>query len=176
MATIYLYIKRHNVTGLKYFGKTTRDPYKYKGSGKHWLRHLSVHGHDVTTEVVGQFDNQSDCTKQALEYSRLHNIVESPEWANLILEDGVRGGFNRKGVPLSDSHKANLSAARKGKNIKPHSEEHKSKIAKSLAGLNQGRSFPNRASRPHSEATKQKLRERALARWSPKYMPEDKSE
>jgi hypothetical protein len=27
----WLYIKQHTVTGLKYFGKTTRNPEKYKG-------------------------------------------------------------------------------------------------------------------------------------------------
>jgi hypothetical protein len=35
-----LYVKTHNITGLKYFGKTTNDPFKYKGSGKYWLDHL----------------------------------------------------------------------------------------------------------------------------------------
>ena len=37
---IYLYLKQHNITGLKYFGKTEQNPYKYKGSGIYWLRHL----------------------------------------------------------------------------------------------------------------------------------------
>lgn len=38
---ITLYIKIHNVTGLKYFGKTTKNnPEKYTGSGKHWKRHI----------------------------------------------------------------------------------------------------------------------------------------
>jgi len=32
----YLYIKKHNETGLKYFGKTTQDPYTYQGSGTDW--------------------------------------------------------------------------------------------------------------------------------------------
>lgn len=40
---IHLYIKTHNTTGLKYFGKTTKDPYKYLGSGKHWRAHLKIH-------------------------------------------------------------------------------------------------------------------------------------
>jgi len=31
--TIYLYKKTHNVTGLQYLGKTTRNPFTYKGSG-----------------------------------------------------------------------------------------------------------------------------------------------
>ena len=45
----YLYIKTHNITGLKYFGKTTGDPYTYFGSGTKWLNHLNVYGKDVTT-------------------------------------------------------------------------------------------------------------------------------
>ena len=33
----WLYIKQHNITKLKYFGKTVRkDPIKYKGSGTYW--------------------------------------------------------------------------------------------------------------------------------------------
>jgi hypothetical protein len=39
--TIYLYVKTHNNTGMKYLGKTTKpDPHKYPGSGKRWTRHL----------------------------------------------------------------------------------------------------------------------------------------
>jgi len=37
---VYLYVKIHNVTKLKYFGKTTKNPYNYKGSGLYWKRHL----------------------------------------------------------------------------------------------------------------------------------------
>lgn len=51
-----LYIKTHNITGLKYFGKTIKNPFKYKGSGKYWTRHLAIHGNDVTTEVVATFE------------------------------------------------------------------------------------------------------------------------
>lgn len=29
----YLYIKVHSITGMKYFGKTTKNPIKYDGSG-----------------------------------------------------------------------------------------------------------------------------------------------
>lgn len=57
---ISLYIKTHNITGLKYFGKTIKNPLKYKGSGKYWKRHLAIHGNDVTTEVVATFDNEED--------------------------------------------------------------------------------------------------------------------
>jgi hypothetical protein len=88
----YLYIKTHNVTGLKYFGKTTSNRKRYRGSGHHWVRHIAKHGYDVTTEIVGYFIDQDECMRFALEFSNRHNIVESPEWANERLENGVDGG------------------------------------------------------------------------------------
>jgi hypothetical protein len=85
---IYLYIKTHNVTGLQYFGKTVRDPFKYKGSGKKWCHHLAVHGEDISTDIYGVYSNLEDCSRDALEFSHLYNIVESDDWANLIPENG----------------------------------------------------------------------------------------
>jgi hypothetical protein len=86
----YLYIKTHNKTGLKYFGKTTKNnPYKYTGSGFKWINHLKKHGNDVTTEIVGYYTNQHDCVNAAIEFSKNENIVNSDKWANLIVETGI---------------------------------------------------------------------------------------
>jgi hypothetical protein len=80
------------VTGLKYFGKTTKnDPHKYAGSGKYWKRHLKKHGSDYTTEIVAQFEDELLCEQFALQYSKEHNIVESDQWANLRDENGLDG-------------------------------------------------------------------------------------
>ena len=49
MKPTYLYIKQHKITKLKYFGKTTKDPNKYLGSGKHWIRHIKKHGLEIDT-------------------------------------------------------------------------------------------------------------------------------
>ena len=88
---IYLYIKTHNTTGLKYFGKTTKTDYhKYKGSGTYWLKHIKKHGYDVTTELVGVF-NTDDVRDYAVKFSIDNNIVESKEWANLEIETGLDG-------------------------------------------------------------------------------------
>ena len=88
--TIYLYVKTHRVTGLKYFGMTRKDdPYKYKGSGKKWKRHIRKHGYDVTTDIVGMFENIEEASDFALRFSKENNIVESNEWANLIPEDVI---------------------------------------------------------------------------------------
>lgn len=88
---ISLYIKTHNKTGMKYFGKTTKNPHTYKGSGKIWKRHIAKYGYDVTTEVVGQFLCQDECTAYALALSEELDIVNSPDYANLIPENGLDG-------------------------------------------------------------------------------------
>lgn len=92
---ICLYIKTHNQTGLKYFGKTIQDPYTYKGSGTWWKSHIKKHGYDVTTEVYKQFDESEIelCREEALRFSIDNNITESVEWANLKHET-LDGGFD----------------------------------------------------------------------------------
>jgi hypothetical protein len=54
---------------------------------------VNYHGYDVTTEILGYYTDQEECKKAALEFSESHNIVESAEWANLEIEDGLNGGF-----------------------------------------------------------------------------------
>lgn len=89
---IYLYVKQHRVTGLKYFGMTSKkDPYIYVGSGKHWRRHIKVHGKDIETLTVWEFTNPEECERFALDFSEKNNIVESKEWANLRPENGRDG-------------------------------------------------------------------------------------
>ena len=120
--TIYLYVKTHRVTGLKYFGKTEQtDPYKYRGSGKHWCRHIRQHGNDVETKIVGVFEDALEATKFALNFSRENNIVESKEWANLVPENVLDGQ-----IPGSI-----------------RSEETKQKISKSMSELKKGHYHPN---------------------------------
>jgi hypothetical protein len=99
MSTIYLYVKQHSITKLKYFGKTqSSNPYKYPGSGSYWSKHIRKHGksHILTLEIWG-FDDQQLCTEFALKFSEENNIVESKDWANLRPENGIDGlpkGFN----------------------------------------------------------------------------------
>jgi hypothetical protein len=91
MSTIYLYVKQHKITGIKYFGVTKKkDPFRYNGSGVRWGRHISKHGkeHIKTIEVWG-FDDPDICKEFALKFSYDNDIVNSPEWANLIVEDTI---------------------------------------------------------------------------------------
>lgn len=84
----YLYIKTHNVTGLKYLGQTKSDPHKYKGSGIYWKRHLKNHGNDVTTDIIGIYSTKKELKEKGIFFSKLYDVVKSREWANLIFETG----------------------------------------------------------------------------------------
>ena len=87
----YLYVKTHNKTGLKYLGKTIQNPYKYKGSGVYWCRHLSKHGNDVTTEILKECQNDDEVKYWGQYYSDLWNVVDDNAWANLKPETGEGG-------------------------------------------------------------------------------------
>jgi hypothetical protein len=92
---MYLYVKTHNTTGLKYLGKTTKkDPHKYPGSGTVWRRHLDKHGYDYSTEILLETDDKSKIKDAGIYYSNLWNVVNSKEWANLKPETGDGGDMS----------------------------------------------------------------------------------
>ena len=88
-----LLVKTHNLTGKKYFCKTTKlDKLDtYTGSGLAWKSHLKQFGKDISTGVVGVYYESKRCLEAAKKYSKEWNIVESNEWLNLIDENGLDG-------------------------------------------------------------------------------------
>ena len=93
MVKYILYLKTSPL-GLKYLGKTTKDPFKYVGSGKIWLRHLKKNGisaDEIKTEILFETDNLEEFKINSKEISIKLNIVESKEFANLKLEEGDGG-------------------------------------------------------------------------------------
>lgn len=94
--TTALYIKTHNKTGFKYFGKTTRldQIHSYRGSGIHWRRHLKVHGNDYTTELLGIWQDKERLKQFATNFCEKNNVVKSSSWANMVLEEGLQGASN----------------------------------------------------------------------------------
>lgn len=128
---ITLYVKTHNKTGLKYLGKTTQDPFKYKGSGKYWIRHLQAHGNDVTTEIIFQTTDPVAFREFSTEYSITHNVMESHEWANLIPETGHGGNS-----PLCQTPSAKAkSAETRRKNNKTWTQTEESNIKRSISHM-----------------------------------------
>lgn len=95
---IRLMIKTHNVTELKYLCVSTKDDYlNYPGSGVKWRNHLKHHGFNFSTVVLYESQVRNDIFKSmCLYYSRLYDVVNSDEWANLIMEDGNTGSAYAK--------------------------------------------------------------------------------
>lgn len=95
-------IKECNLTSLKYLCKCieTTDPYTYHGSGKRWINHLKKYhknwsrSKDVTTTILGVYNNIQDLREAGIYYSNLYNVVKDPNWANLIPESGDGGWIN----------------------------------------------------------------------------------
>lgn len=114
MTTYYLYVKVHNSTGLKYLGQTTRSDYhEYPGSGKYWKYHLKKHGLDYSTTLILECKSKELLRFWGQYFSREWNVVEDPNWANLMEESGDGGAPGRK---FTEEHRSRLSESLKGKN------------------------------------------------------------
>lgn len=88
-----LYIKQCPHCGLKYFGKSTQDNIEYyQGSGTRWRRHLEKHGVESVHLWNSDWYYDKSISRFALKFSRINQIVESADWANLKDEDGLAGG------------------------------------------------------------------------------------
>jgi len=108
---IYLYVKTHRTTGLKYLGKTSQvDPHSYPGSGKRWRAHLEKYGYDFDTEILLESDEPSKIKEAGIYYSNLWNVVEDKNWANLKPESGDGGTFSH-----TENAKEKIGLASKGK-------------------------------------------------------------
>lgn len=146
-APTWLYIKRHRITGLKYFGKTIRDPKKYIGSGKYWRNHIRSHGRNVETVWCNLFLDKNSLVEFAEFFSEFFNIVNEVDfnkrktWANEVPENGLSGGQNA-GIPSPLKGKSTGKPSMlKGKSRPEHSKimigrkfssEHKINISNSL--------------------------------------------
>lgn len=131
-----LYIKQHEITGLKYFGKTTRDPYEYLGSGTIWTKHIKKHGKQYvkTLWVSEPFDDDVLLEEFATFMSEELDIVNSKQWANLVPENGISGGNLRSGAVLTEESKDKIRQKAIGR---VQSQETKDKRALKLKGHKQ---------------------------------------
>ena len=164
--SIYLYVKTHRLTGLKYLGQTKQNPFTYKGSGKLWINHFKKHGYDVHTEVIGIFDSKKELKEAGLFYSHIWNIVKSPEWANLKPEEGDGGsGLSYEGMhdhlkriaPLGGrayALKENRVAWNKGK----HTTRTPESIIKQIATITGRKRGPYKTNGNNPKATKIEFR------------------
>jgi hypothetical protein len=118
---IYIYVKTHKKTGLKYLGKTSSsNPHKYLGSGVYWRAHLEKHGNEHDTDILQECYSKEDVKHWGTYYSVLWNVVEAKDaqgnkiWANLKPETGDGGASGHIWTPeerkaLSEKLKGRIS-------------------------------------------------------------------
>lgn len=90
----HLMIKKCMTTGLCYLCKTSsivKDPYLYQGSGIRWLNHIRKHKSRIITCIIGTYDTKEELVTAGQYYSKLFNVVEDNNWANLTEEKGDGG-------------------------------------------------------------------------------------
>lgn len=188
-----LLVMSHNVTGLKYFCKTSdlRNIYNYKGSGLYWKRHLAKHGKDITVGIMGFYTDYQRCRDAALKFSQENDIVNSDAWANLVLENGTDGALNGSDNPFyGKKHTPEMAEYLRqqkiGKSVNKgayRSPENRAKISASLKGRKnpevaeklRGRKLSEETRKKISEAgkgrkfsmeTREKIRKAALKQWA----------
>jgi len=193
MKSTVLYIKESPL-GLKYLGKTSQDPHRYKGSGKYWVKHLAKHAltaSDIKTTILLETTNPEELRRMGLYFSELYNVVNSPDWANLKEEVGDGGGGKKddivrakirntmKGRQMVFSQEVidKRNQSLKGRKMPPCKEETKKKISEANKGRILGtrskessqKSIETRKQKEiwHSEETKEKIRQTLLGRKRP---------
>lgn len=153
-----LYIKRHTITGLKYFGKTVRtnnDFTKYLGSGTVWIRHLKKHGKEhvetIWVSEVYTVERIHDLVRDAITLSEKNDIVNSKEWANLILENGIVG--TPPGTKMSPEQNAANRTRNLGRKWTPEqlAMGRKTRATNKAAGLHSTKPHGNKGKKKTSE-------------------------
>lgn len=161
----YLYIKQHSITGKLYFGKTTKNPEQYNGSGTKWLNHINYYGKEHVNNLwYCLFLDEKSINEFALSFSKQNDIVNSSEWLNLIEETGlgdpIRTISSRE--KMSDAQRGNTK--RRGKTHTPEAKE-KNRIAHLGKKVSEETLIKMRMySHPHTESTKQKIRESLMGK------------
>jgi hypothetical protein len=102
-----IYVKRLP-NGLLYLGKTEEeDPFMYKGSGLIWnltINHNNYAIKDIETWILHQTNNKEDLKKMGIYYSKLFDVVNSKNWANLTEEEGQGGAVNKDKIVINKNH------------------------------------------------------------------------
>lgn len=154
MKIIYLYLKESPL-GLKYLGITVKNPYEYKGSGKYWKNHLKFHNFtlfDVSTDILLETIDKDIIKFWGLYYSKLWNIVDSNDFANLIPESGE---FSCLGAKASDETKRKQGLIHKGKKYRlGHKASPETKLKMSEQRKGEANPFYNKN---HTEESKLKI-------------------
>ncbi len=133
---VNLYVKCHNDTNLQYFGKTTKDDVNsYMGSGLYWSNHIKKHSYNVKTMIVGRFqEDDPSLVEFSLGFSAANGIVKSSDWANLVNETGLGGGWEHINSQRGPGEKYNFTGEKNGMYNNHHTQETKDVMSLAHSG------------------------------------------
>lgn len=64
----------------------------------------------MTTEIIGFFSSETECKRVAVDFSIKNDIVNSPKWANCLIENGLDGApAGHHPYPLSEDARQKIS-------------------------------------------------------------------
>jgi hypothetical protein len=92
-----------------------------------------VHGNDVTTLWTKAFFNETELEEYAIEFSKSNMIVESKDWANMKIENGMDGGRDPGFVGHSPSAEQRAQISKRMQENNPmHNPEAKKKHSETM--------------------------------------------
>jgi len=146
MKNTYIYVKESPL-GLLYLGITNQDPFKYKGSGVNWKKHLKENNidlHNIKTYVLHETSNKEELCQICKIYSDLFNVAKSDSWANMKKEigDGGTDKGHLKGIKKPEFSKKMTGAGNPRYN-KPVSIETRIKMSNAQKGKYKGSKSPS---------------------------------
>jgi hypothetical protein len=122
----WLYLKRHNISGLLYFGKTIKDPEKSKNQKCSDDTRQKLKNARAKQTNLGMLNkSHSNETKQKIRDARklqappmLGKIHSEETKLKISQANKGRDLGNRKGAKFTDEHRAKLSIAAKARHAK----------------------------------------------------------
>ena len=158
----YIYITTNLINGKRYIGQKSfsmRDWKTYLGSGNLFRKALKKYGeNNFVKNIISICYSEKELNQAEYELSVYFNVVESPDWYNLVLGGGGNRGWHpsvksrkkmsdaKKGKVASQETKMKMSELRRGeKNYfygKHHTEESKKKQSLLMRGRYSGINNP----------------------------------
>jgi hypothetical protein len=146
MKKTYIYVKESPL-GLLYLGITNQDPFKYKGSGVNWKKHLEENGFgldNIKTYILHETTDEKELDHICRIYSDLLNVSKSDHWANMKKEigDGGTDKGHLKGIKKPE-HSKRMTGRGNPRYNKPFSKETLLKMSKAQKGKYMGSKSPS---------------------------------
>lgn len=175
----FIYITTNMINGKKYLGQKNfhRNWKTYLGSGQALKQAIQKYGKEnFTRNIVYICYSPEELNQVEYDLSVFLNVVESPDWYNLVYGGGTMAGYSptqevrekiskankgkpapNKGIPMSEEAKRKISEKYSGENAiwygRHHTEESKEKIKQARTGIKASQETREKMSKQRTNST-----------------------